>query len=81
MDCNIEEASAAVEEKQECEDQVQEIKSSEENKPSDEAGSSEEMSSEPEASSDTISIKLKFINDDQRLVTGSLKELLGDFKK
>lgn len=28
-----------------------------------------------------ISIKLKFINDDQKVVTGSLKELLGDFKK
>ncbi|KOC69967.1 Transmembrane and ubiquitin-like domain-containing protein 2 [Habropoda laboriosa] len=28
-----------------------------------------------------ISIKLKFINDDQKLVTGSLKELLGDFKR
>lgn len=29
----------------------------------------------------TISIKLKFINDDQKMVTGSLKELLGDFKR
>ncbi|XP_054003590.1 transmembrane and ubiquitin-like domain-containing protein 1 [Hylaeus anthracinus] len=28
-----------------------------------------------------ISIKLKFINDDQKVVTGSLKELLGDFKR
>lgn len=28
-----------------------------------------------------ISIKLKFINDDQKVVTGSLTELLGDFKK
>lgn len=28
-----------------------------------------------------ISIKLKFINDDQKMVTGSLKELLGDFKR
>ncbi|XP_043469538.1 transmembrane and ubiquitin-like domain-containing protein 1 [Leptopilina heterotoma] len=28
-----------------------------------------------------ISIKLKFINDDQKLVTGNLKELLGDFKR
>ncbi|XP_017877931.1 transmembrane and ubiquitin-like domain-containing protein 1 [Ceratina calcarata] len=28
-----------------------------------------------------ISIKLKFINDDQKLVTGSLKEFLGDFKR
>lgn len=28
-----------------------------------------------------ICIKLKFINDDQKLVTGSLKEMLGDFKK
>ncbi|XP_012286152.1 transmembrane and ubiquitin-like domain-containing protein 1 [Orussus abietinus] len=28
-----------------------------------------------------ISIKLKFINDDQKLVTGSLNEILGDFKK
>lgn len=28
-----------------------------------------------------ISIKLKFINDDQKVVTGSLNELLGDFKR
>ncbi|XP_034950904.1 transmembrane and ubiquitin-like domain-containing protein 1 [Chelonus insularis] len=28
-----------------------------------------------------ITIKLKFINDDQKLVTGRLKELLGDFKR
>lgn len=28
-----------------------------------------------------ISIKLKFINDDQKMVTGNLKELLGDFKR
>lgn len=28
-----------------------------------------------------ISIKLKFVNDDQKMVTGSLKELLGDFKR
>lgn len=28
-----------------------------------------------------ISIRLKFINDDQKIVTGSLKELLGDFKR
>ncbi|XP_015590244.1 transmembrane and ubiquitin-like domain-containing protein 1 [Cephus cinctus] len=28
-----------------------------------------------------ISIKLKFINEDQKMVTGSLKELLGDFKR
>ena len=28
-----------------------------------------------------ISIKLKFINDDQKVVAGSLQELLGDFKR
>lgn len=28
-----------------------------------------------------ITIKLKFINDDQKVVTGSLKEMLGDFKR
>ncbi|XP_076287545.1 transmembrane and ubiquitin-like domain-containing protein 1 isoform X1 [Lasioglossum baleicum] len=28
-----------------------------------------------------ISVKLIFINDDQKVVTGSLKELLGDFKR
>ncbi|XP_014205852.1 transmembrane and ubiquitin-like domain-containing protein 1 [Copidosoma floridanum] len=28
-----------------------------------------------------ISIKLKFINDDQKLVTGNLNEMLGDFKR
>lgn len=31
--------------------------------------------------SNEITVKLKFINDDQKLVTGRLKELLGDFKK
>ena len=28
-----------------------------------------------------ITIKLKFMNDDQKLVTGKLKELLGEFKR
>ncbi|XP_071568519.1 transmembrane and ubiquitin-like domain-containing protein 1 [Temnothorax nylanderi] len=28
-----------------------------------------------------ITIKLKFINDEQKVVTGSLKEMLGDFKR
>lgn len=28
-----------------------------------------------------ITIKLKFMNDDQKLVTGSPKETLGDFKR
>lgn len=28
-----------------------------------------------------ISIKLKFINDEQKLVSGNLKEILGDFKR
>lgn len=28
-----------------------------------------------------ITIKLKFINDDQKQVTGSLKEMLGEFKR
>ncbi|KAG5339521.1 TMUB2 protein, partial [Acromyrmex charruanus] len=32
-------------------------------------------------SSNDITIKLKFINDDQKIVTGSLKEMLGDFKR
>ncbi|XP_011162133.1 transmembrane and ubiquitin-like domain-containing protein 1 [Solenopsis invicta] len=32
-------------------------------------------------SSNDITIKLKFINDDQKIVTGSLKETLGDFKR
>ncbi|XP_012540502.1 transmembrane and ubiquitin-like domain-containing protein 1 [Monomorium pharaonis] len=31
--------------------------------------------------SNNITIKLKFINDDQKIVTGSLKEMLGDFKR
>jgi hypothetical protein len=34
-----------------------------------------------DAAEDKICIKLKFINDDQKLVTGSLKETLGDFKR
>lgn len=33
------------------------------------------------ANANEISIKLKFINDDQKVVTGSLKEMLGDFKR
>ncbi|XP_033312558.1 transmembrane and ubiquitin-like domain-containing protein 1 [Bombus bifarius] len=43
----------------------------------------EPIEHECENLSDTneISIKLKFINDDQKMVTGSLKELLGDFKR
>lgn len=32
-------------------------------------------------SNNDITIKLKFINDDQKVVTGSLKEILGDFKR
>lgn len=31
--------------------------------------------------SDRIIIKLKYINDDLKLVEGQLEELLGDFKK
>ncbi|XP_012152882.1 transmembrane and ubiquitin-like domain-containing protein 1 [Megachile rotundata] len=34
-----------------------------------------------ESTANEINIKLKFINDDQKVVTGSLKELLGDFKR
>lgn len=30
---------------------------------------------------DKISIKLKFMNDEQKMVTASLKEILGDFKR
>lgn len=45
----------------------------------------ETVDREPEnlSISDTneISIKLKFINDDQKVVAGSLQELLGDFKR
>ncbi|XP_047355132.1 transmembrane and ubiquitin-like domain-containing protein 1 isoform X2 [Vespa velutina] len=33
------------------------------------------------ANANEITIKLKFINDDQKVVTGSLKEMLGDFKR
>lgn len=46
--------------------------------------SAEVEQTEPTLSEDSehkISIKLKFINDDQKLVTGSLKEMLGDFKR
>ncbi|XP_029178359.1 transmembrane and ubiquitin-like domain-containing protein 1 isoform X2 [Nylanderia fulva] len=45
--------------------------------------SSSERTTEDSTLSDSneITIKLKFINDDQKLVTGSLKELLGDFKR
>lgn len=35
----------------------------------------------PSTSNNDITIKLKFINDDQKLVTGSLKEMLGEFKR
>ena len=46
--------------------------------------SSESEQAEPDLSDSSehkICIKLKFINDDQKLVTGSLKEMLGDFKR
>lgn len=35
----------------------------------------------PVSDNNEITIKLKFINDDQKLVTGSLKEMLGEFKR
>lgn len=38
-------------------------------------------SEESNDSNSDITIKLKFINDDQKVVTGSLKEMLGDFKR
>lgn len=45
-------------------------------------GSSSECTTEDTINdSNEITIKLKFINDDQKLVTGSLKEMLGDFKR
>ncbi|KAL6259439.1 hypothetical protein P5V15_009360 [Pogonomyrmex californicus] len=48
------------------------------------SGTSELMSEESNLTTDDnsdITIKLKFINDDQKIVTGSLKEMLGDFKR
>lgn len=44
---------------------------------------SAECATENASASDNndITIKLKFINDDQKLVTGSLKEMLGEFKR
>lgn len=45
------------------------------------SGSSECTSEESNDSNSDITIKLKFINDDQKVVTGSLKEMLGDFKR
>ncbi|EFN83483.1 Transmembrane and ubiquitin-like domain-containing protein 2 [Harpegnathos saltator] len=44
---------------------------------------SAECTTEEASASDSndITIKLKFINDDQKLVTGSLKEMLGEFKR
>jgi len=45
---------------------------------------SSECTSEESTLSDSnndITIKLKFINDDQKVVIGSLKEMLGDFKR
>lgn len=45
-------------------------------------GSSSECTTEDTIiDSNEITIKLKFINDDQKLVTGNLKEPLGDFKR
>jgi len=46
--------------------------------------SASECTSEEPIISDSntdITIKLKFMNDDQKVVTGSLKEMLGDFKR
>ena len=50
---------------------------------SDATSSNQEHQEKSSASEDKekICIKLKFINDDERLVTASLKELLGDFKR
>lgn len=48
----------------------------------DQTTSSLECTSEESNDSNSdITIKLKFINDDQKVVTGSLKEMLGDFKR
>lgn len=41
----------------------------------------QEQSELSSSAEDKISIKLKFINDDLKLVTGSPKEMLGDFKR
>ncbi|KAL1505881.1 hypothetical protein ABEB36_005336 [Hypothenemus hampei] len=43
--------------------------------------SSEGQSESLSANSNNISIKIKYINDDVRIVDGKLKELLGDFKR
>ncbi|KAF6206286.1 hypothetical protein GE061_017516 [Apolygus lucorum] len=39
------------------------------------------QSDEPEQDVDNIRIRLKYLNDDQKLVRGKLHELLGDFKR
>lgn len=41
----------------------------------------EEAKPEAESTTDNIRIRLKYLNDDQKLVEGRLQELLGDFKK
>ncbi|XP_011866273.1 PREDICTED: transmembrane and ubiquitin-like domain-containing protein 2 [Vollenhovia emeryi] len=45
------------------------------------SGCVSEESTNIDDSNNNITIKLKFINDDQKVVTGSLKEILGDFKR
>jgi transmembrane and ubiquitin-like domain-containing protein len=40
-----------------------------------------ENASEEEISSENIRIRLKYLNDEQKLVQGRLTEALGDFKR
>lgn len=40
-----------------------------------------EDANEPDDTKDNIRIRLKYLNDDLKLVEGSLHELLGDFKR
>lgn len=49
--------------------------------PSEEAGQSSHQQASREDFTDQIRIRLKYLNDDQKLVEGRLQEQLGDFKR
>lgn len=49
--------------------------------PSEEAGQSSNQQMNQEDFTDQIRIRLKYLNDDQKLVEGRLQEQLGDFKR
>lgn len=63
-------------------DSIDSTDAKEETKTSDSSNKIETSNSETQnMETDNITIKLKYINDDVRIVDGRLEELLGDFKR